>query len=487
MDSLSFSRLLDPDTENHPVAWQPQAGQSTPLIHDLRGFQSDVARAVATISSASEPGQNNAAMLYLTNSYQFAVGFTALVYLQKTIFLPANDSPGAVQQLQAACDNAIVDTSLAERLSGTEQGMPVLDLEQTLNHARQDSFSNPQWPVPRHDAQSEVVIYTSGSTGKARAIHKRLDCFLTEVHALESLWGNRLADSAVLATVSHQHVYGLLFRLLWPLLSQRPFGATTVQYPEELQPQAALHPATVLVSSPAFLSRLPNHQAADAASGATPLVQVFSSGGPLDPADNFAVQSLLKCPVTEVFGSTETGGVGYRERAGHNDPLGWIPLPGVEVRQSPASRRLVVKSPYLFTDEWYEMGDVAVVDEHRHFHIQGRADRIVKIEEKRISLDEIEARLQQCASVRSAKVLPLEGKRRVLGAVLVLSEPGNQLLAREGKLTLTRQLRKELARHLEPVVIPRKWRIVDTLPVNTQGKITHAALQQLFTNPINPD
>ena len=54
-----------------------------------------------------------------------------------------------------------------------------------------------------------------------------------------ALWGERLAGTRVLASVSHQHIYGLLFRILLPLSLGLPFDRRSIDYPEQLALQTA--------------------------------------------------------------------------------------------------------------------------------------------------------------------------------------------------------------------------------------------------------
>jgi acyl-coenzyme A synthetase/AMP-(fatty) acid ligase len=52
------------------------------------------------------------------------------------------------------------------------------------------------------------------------------------------------------------------------------------------------------------------------------------------------------------------------------------------------------------------------------FRLLGRADRIVKIEERRVSLDALERALREDAEVDDARVLVLPGQREQLAAVV---------------------------------------------------------------------
>ena len=143
----------------------------------------------------------------------------------------------------------------------------------------------------------------------------------TSSTALEAVFGASLGTGRVFATVSHRHVYGLLFRILWPLLERRPFATFDCEYPEQLL--GAVGGGNVLISSPAMLKRighLPERSGQWRA--------VFSSGGFL-PADAAAdVARVLGTEAVEVLGSTETSGVAWRTASSARFRL----LPSVEVR-----------------------------------------------------------------------------------------------------------------------------------------------------------
>ena len=69
-----------------------------------------------------------------------------------------------------------------------------------------------------------AVLFTSGSTGAGRRVEKAVRHLEDEVAVLEQQFGAQLArDTRFLATVAPQHLYGLLFRVLWPLAAGRPF------------------------------------------------------------------------------------------------------------------------------------------------------------------------------------------------------------------------------------------------------------------------
>lgn len=332
----------------------------------------------------------------------------------------------------------------------------------------------------------QVVMFTSGSTGQPERIVKKLAQLDAEVHALQAAFAD--APSAawhVVSTVSHQHIYGLLFRVLWPLSAGRLMGAHMLRYPEEVLQALAQHSACVLVSSPAFLSRLPDHLAWHTVHAH--VQRVFSSGGPLTADAAAHSLRLLGQSPTEVFGSSETGGIAWRRRAEHGDT--WQLLPGVQV-QVQSDGALAVRSAHLAdAAAWWTTADRAAVSaDGMSFVLQGRADRVVKIAEKRVSLTAMEQALQILPWVQLAKavVLDVAGALARIGMVLELTPQGWQHLQQHGRRAMGETLRQHLSAYVERVALPRNWRYVEHMPVNAQSKTTQQALQQLFHPSIAP-
>ena len=262
--------------------------------------------------------------------------------------------------------------------------------------------------------------------------------------------------------------YGLLFRILWPLLERRPFATFDYEYPEQLLGEVGN--GNVLISSPALLKRvghLPAHSGQWRA--------VFSSGGFL-PADTpAAVARVLGAEPVEVLGSTETSGVAWRTRSS----AGFRVLPSVEVRVC-ADELLEVRSPFA-GDGWQAMGDRVRFRADGGFELLGRADRIAKIEDKRVSLPEIESRLLEHEYVKDVAAVALEDStRQYIGVVIELSSRGRDALAARGKAAVNSTLRASLRAHVDAVALPRAFRYLAALPVDSQGKHRVAALLDLF-------
>lgn len=436
-----------PGLEDRPVAWR--RGE---LLRRAR-FLADVAAWHAAF--AAQPGQRVA--LHFDDGYDFAAALYGAWHAGKQVYLPGDTQPATLQRLLPevdACAGSLPGALQAAAVPAVVLAREPLDLRTT-----------------------RLVVYTSGSSGEPMAIHKQLAQLDAEIHTQQATFAARVdanGPACVYATVSHQHIYGLLFYTLWPLAAGRPFVAERIVYPEEMAARLGGRP-TVLVTSPAHLKRLPD--TLDWGAARQGLHAVFSSGGPLPPEASAEALALMGQSPIEVFGSSETGGIAWRQRAEHGDR--WNPLPGVDWRIE--DELLEVRSAHLADDQWWRTADRVKPLEAGGFVLLGRSDRIVKIEEKRVSLTAMEAALMACDEVTEARavLLSAQGQQR-LGMVVVPSAAGWQLLHGQGKRALNERLRAVLLQGVERVALPRNWRYVHTLPVNAQGKSTEALLSVLF-------
>jgi acyl-coenzyme A synthetase/AMP-(fatty) acid ligase len=320
--------------------------------------------------------------------------------------------------------------------------------------------------------QAEVVLYTSGSTGTPKEVRRRVHNVEAELAVLEQLWGREIGQCRVYSTVSHRHVYGMLFRTLWPLLNRRPFATFDLEFPEQLVDERGAGHA--LISSPALLKRI-----AHLPSRPTPWRAVFSSGGLLTGDVAAAADRVLgTCPI-EVLGSTETSGVAWRRQLAPTS-TGWATMPTVDIRPSDEGF-LEVRSPFTGETQWLRMGDLVRPTADRSFELLGRGDHLAKIEDKRVSLPEIERYLLENPWIRDAAAVALaDASRQYIGVVLELSTLGARELEQRGRRAFGSVLRQSLRNRVEPVALPRKLRYVDQIPTDAQGKRQQARIRELF-------
>jgi hypothetical protein len=124
--------------------------------------------------------------------------------------------------------------------------------------------------------------------------------------------------------------------------------------------------------------------------------------------------------------------------------------------------------------------DRAAAEAEGRFVLLGRADRIAKVGEKRVSLDALEARLRESGWIDDVRALVVPGLRRGLAVVACPNADGLARWTAGGRRGLAAELRRGLLAAFEPSVVPRHWRFVETMPRNAQGKVTEAGLAGLF-------
>jgi hypothetical protein len=381
-----------------------------------------------------------------------AVAVAACAAAGKILVLPGNLQAETLQRLRRGRAGFL----------GVDTGCDV-DLREAMLAA---SAALPGVPADRVLAR----IWTSGSTGAPKAVDKRADQLLGEARALRDAFELRPED-VVLATVPSHHIYGLLFGILLPLQGGGVVVDATPLHAEVVAEVVRREHATVLVSTPAHLRALEA-----LAPGRLPgLRLVFSSGAPLAPETARMLYERFGVEVTEILGSTETGGIAWRRGREGRAPEGWSPLPGVEFEVS-QDGRLVLRSGFLApgTAPWPSDDRVSPVAGGGFVHL-GRMDDVVKVGGKRVALSELERAAREVPGVRDTAAWWEDGSG-ARGGILHLAVAGTGVDAT--------QIRAALERSFDPVVLPRRIYIVAALPREPTGKLRRASLEGLASRRV---
>ncbi|MDC4491469.1 acyl-CoA synthetase, partial [Acinetobacter baumannii] len=137
-------------------------------------------------------------------------------------------------------------------------------------------------------------------------------------------------------------------------------------------------------------------------------------------------------------------------------------------------QQLMVTSNHAFENDWISTGDGAAwtVATCQIFKLLARTDGIVKLDEKRLSVDASERSIQALNDVKQCRVLVFEHEQRqMLGCIIVLTEQAREQLQQQGKSAFVNHLKQQLKDGLETIAIPRQWRFLSQLPQNTQSKL----------------
>jgi len=446
-----FSMLNNSRSADHAAAWRGEAAVSWSAFHARIAAWSGLLREI--------PEQTFA--LFHHDPIEFAGALWGAWQARKTIFLPGDNLPGTCASLRTSVDGFLGEFASEWRPMAAPRSYC--------------GFATAGFQAVDPDFAS-LVLFTSGSTGAPQPIAKKLCQLAAEVANLEKQFGGLLGAADIITTVSHQHIYGLLFNILWPLTAGRRIQSSSLSWFEDLS-ASLTEREVVLISSPAHLRRIPENPGW--AKAAQRLRAVFSSGGPLsfDVAQE-CKRVMGRVPI-EVYGSSETGGIAWRQQQSSENQA-WTALPGVQWRVDAEEEVLAVSSEHLPSKDWFRTADRAQATSDGGFILGGRVDQIAKIEGKRISLSAVERSLMASPLVEIARAIAVEGRRQRVAAFVVPSVLGRDELGALGRRGMTRIMRTLLDQSIEPVGIPRIWRYLDALPINALGKTSHADLLALL-------
>jgi 4-coumarate--CoA ligase (photoactive yellow protein activation family) len=409
---------------------------------DLHADAGRVARRLAALA----PGE---ILLVCDDRYLFAVALLGAWSAGHAVLLPPNGQP---ETLRALAADPHVRAFLDDR--GGADGR--IDVRALLRDPA-SPWVPPELPPSRHVA----TLATSGSTGPHKRCPKTAAQLLGEATGLLEVF-QVTRGARVLASVPPHHIYGLLFGVLMPLRAGAAFVRETPLHPEAVAAAAARAEATHLVSVPAHLASLAHADALPR------FARVFSSGAPLPAATARGLVQRFGWRVTEVFGSSETGGIAWRDDPDHP----WQPFPGVKVSIGDDDR-LLLDSPLLApaAPRPLPCADRIARGADGRFELLGRADGVVKVGGKRVSLREVEERLLGLPGVEDAAAL----------AARVDGPRGEEIwVAAAAPGWSAERLRRALAAWLDPVTLPRRIRLVEKLPREVNGKLQRERLHALF-------
>ena len=322
-------------------------------------------------------------------------------------------------------------------------------------------------PLIDKQNQTEICLKTSGSSGNAKIITKTAQQMWAEAQTLaDSLPFKRGADTLLLGSVSVQHLYGLTFRVFLALEMGWQLGREQLQYPEYLISASQHCSQAIWVSSPALLTHL-NLDNADLTTAK--IAGIISSGGALPEQVAENIRHKIAKPVIEIYGSTETGVIAFRD----NCSL-WQPFPNSTLGVNEQGA-LWVKSDWISKAE--QTADAVELTD-QGFKLLGRIDRIVKLGDKRVSLVKIEQDLLNHYWVKDCYIaLHPEQQRPV--AWIALNTKGIAEYKQQGRKAIIQHLRQFLSTYQEKFALPRFWRFSDTLPRNSQSKISRLDFEKI--------
>ena len=441
-----------------------------------KDFLTDTAKMRSYIMSknADSDSDSDRWILHCEDYWYFLVSFVALLQCTKETALTHNIAPNFLAEIKTSADEFLTDQKIEQtteqQTDENIQGGFIQTIIENSPEPSEDEIRNTPEIIAE---ETRILLYTSGSTGKPKAVPQRMKEFEEDKAFIMSKWGNEFTKRKLVTTVSQHHIYGFLFGICLPFTLGVPFRRKRIEFPEEFE--MLDDDSYIIIATPAFLKRtveveqkLPLRDA-----------WIFTSGGAVSEQLAKDTENVFGfCPL-EVYGSTETSGIAYRQQT--KDKLVWTPFDNAKVWKGDDGCLRII-SPYIKNPDGFATADlVEFTGEEQKFTLKGRSDSIVKIEEKRISMTEVENRILETGLVNDVKVISMSNDvRQFLAAVIVLNKDGENKFKDLEKFEINRFFHDFLMKYFENVVIPKKWRFVEKIPTDVQGKKHADEIRKLF-------
>jgi len=369
----------------------------------------------------------------------------------------------------------------------------------------QEVNPDPRDVLSARDEDDCLLYFTSGATGRPKAVrhsYVRVNC------ALKSTMLPGFDANAVLLIIPPVfHVAGAVWAsqsLLAGATMVFTGGETTIL---ELIASAGVTHALMV---PTLIQMMLDEQ--DKSGRATPSLQLVAYGtSPITSSLLTQAMARFGCSFTQMYGSTEAGGVITRlaiadhvvggPRSSRLRSAG-RPMPGIVVKiVDPASGgdleigeigELVVRTPWVMQGYWHDKEatsdvidengwlhthDAAHLDADGYVYISGRLDDVIISGGEKVHPGEVEEVLAALPGLASASLVGIPDRHwgEMVAAAVVAD--GNQPLTEQQVIDHCRE-------RLAAYKCPRRVVFVDELPRNATGKIVRRGVRDLLISAI---
>lgn len=430
--------------------------EETFLIHkenkyqiSYKDFVIDIAKSLDYISKLDK----DTITIFIDNAYYFITVMSAALLLKKKVNVLNNNSPKYVDK--------IVDDSMVYISDDEKSHVSLKNIFDGEYDEKWIDFLKSN----KIDENLNINFYTSGFTGFPKLIEKTLKQFEAEALKIIGEFGEGLKNSIFVYSVPHYHSYGFVFDFLVPYILELKLADNRINYLETLNNFEEYKNIT-FITNPAFLKRI-DKSSLKIKSKWT----VFSSTGALDKEVNDLCIEVFNTDAIEIYGSTEGGGMAYRKRSEKDL---WTRLKIVQLKVN-ENGSLFCSSGYTGEGFWVHVGDVVDMKNEDEFELLGREDSIVKIEGKRISVQQIDRQIMEDKNFKDSYTIYCKSdKREYVASFIVLSD------ADANEEDMKKYLKDYLKGYFEKIVIPKKIYFTDSIPRNEMGKIDRKRLDAIM-------
>ena len=306
--------------------------------------------------------------------------------------------------------------------------------------------------------KNEILIHlmTSGSSGAPKDVIKSLTNLISEAKDINQTFDFGKNQLVVSSTTTYSHLFGLTFGLMFPLCNNHIINLETVVYPDQFNIKNS-----ILVSTPSFLDTVKqNNIVLDNAKF------IITAGSKLNDETFEYLEKYSN--IIEIYGSTETGVVAHKEKSKCKY---FTPFKNVSI--TPQSNTTLIKTPYAYEEEISINDKLELIN--GQINLLNRTDRLLKIQEKRISAEQLEKELNSNHLVSESYCFKHQDK---IACLCALNNDGKDYLLKNGVINTTKILKSYLRTKFN--LVPQKWKFVDIIPKNKAGKIDKEFINHVF-------
>lgn len=320
---------------------------------------------------------------------------------------------------------------------------------------QQTDWQTPDWLAAlqgelRADG-GDLAFLTSGSSGAPKPVRQPWARLAEELDFQAGLQG---PARRIVSLVPAHHIYGFMFSVLLPHRLDVPVADLRDRRPAAIL--AALQPGDLVIGFPQIWKALAQ-TAVQGGRPVAPAVRGITSTAPCPPETARAVRMAGFARLVELYGSSETMGIGWRDDPAQ--PFTLFPywqLENDNTMLRHAARGFCIALP----DRIAPTGN-----DDRHFAVLGRRDGAIQIGGINVHPDHIAAVLRGHPLIAAVAVRPYQaGATLRLKAFLVPADLGADLAA------LRREIETWLRQRLPAIERPRSLTFGSALPQGAMGK-----------------
>lgn len=394
-----------------------------------------------------------------TDRYYFLVAFHAISLKGQTNLLPPNQIPAIQQQIiqQYQPSYVLSDQCVIENFN-----VPIIRINLANIDTNHNSPEIKDLSIPLQ--QQVAILFTSGTTGTPQPVYKIWKELITGVQLSSQIINSQVQSKKLhlISTVSPQHMFGLEFSIILPLIAGIDFYSGQPFFPADIYTELlSAKNYSILITTPVHLQILIKSGIEWQRCGCQLIV---CSTAPLHKELALQVETQFAAPALEIYGSTETGAIASR-RPTQNDELNFYP----GIAAQPCNEGFIVSGAHLSAP--ILLNDHIAINNSGNFHLIGRQDDLIKIAGKRASLSELNYRLTQIPGI-------------IDGVFINTADSGKETQRLTAIVVAPNMQREEilgaLIHWIDPVFLPRPLLLVDALPRTANGKLPQQPLHDLL-------